>query len=282
MRHVAQAHRHPGIGRGEGDAAEVFERAEVTRSADHVLCFGKLEHRAAGLLVRVLDRADDLAVRDVERAQALRIEHHLVLAHHAAQRCDFGHVRHGLELVLQEPVLQRAQLRDVQPVTPVDERVLVDPADAGRIRAERGPRFLRQARLHLVQILEYPRAGPVQVRAVLEQDVDERIAEHGVTAYGLRAGDREHGGGERIGDLVLDDLRSLPGIGGADDHLHVGEVGEGIEGSSERRPQTPRRDRRDPEKHQEPVGDAGADEPGDHHCRRASVLLRLASESIRN
>src|SRR2546430_17591818 len=48
---------------------------------------------------------------------------------------------------------------------------------------------------------------------------------------------------ERIGDLVLDDLRSLPGIGGADDHLHVGEVGEGIEGSSERRPQTPRPDR---------------------------------------
>src|SRR5207248_5089786 len=196
VRHVARAHGHPGIGRGEGDAAEVLERLELTRSADHVLCFGKLEHRAAGLLVRVLDRADDLAVWDVERAQALRIEHYLVLAHHAAQRCDFGHVRHGLELVLQEPVLQRPQLRDVQPVTPVDERVLIDPADAGRIRTERGPRFLRQARLHLVQILEYPRAGPVQVRAVLEQDVDERIAEHGVTAYGLRAGDREHGGGE--------------------------------------------------------------------------------------
>ena len=173
VRHVAQAHRHPGIGRGEGDAAEVLERAEVTRSADHVLRFGKLEHRAAGLLVRVLDRADDLAVWDVERAQALRIEHYLVLAHHAAQRCDFGHVRHGLELVLQEPVLQRPQLGDVQPVTPVDERVLVDPADAGGIRAERGPRLLRQTRLHRVQILEHARAGPVQVRAVLEQDVDE-------------------------------------------------------------------------------------------------------------
>src|SRR5256885_12846999 len=44
----------------------------TTLFRSHVLGFGKLEHRAAGLLVRVLDRADDLAVRDVERAQALR------------------------------------------------------------------------------------------------------------------------------------------------------------------------------------------------------------------
>ena len=37
---------------------------------------------------------------------------------------------------------------------------------------------LGQARLHLVQVLEHARAGPIEVRAVLEQDVNKRIAEH--------------------------------------------------------------------------------------------------------
>ncbi len=50
---------------------------------------------------------------DVVGAQPIRIEHDLVLAHHAADARDLGHVGHGLQLVLQEPVLQRAQLRQV-------------------------------------------------------------------------------------------------------------------------------------------------------------------------
>jgi hypothetical protein len=61
-------------------------------------------------------------------------EHDLVLPHHAADRRDLGNVRHRLQLVLQEPVLQRAQLAGVHASAAIDQRVLVDPADAGRVQ----------------------------------------------------------------------------------------------------------------------------------------------------
>ena len=83
----------------------------------------------------------------------------------------------GLQLVFQEPVLQRAQLAEIVLAGPVDQRVFVDPADAGRIRPERRLGGCRQPALHLVQILEHARARPVQIGAVLEQHVDERVAE---------------------------------------------------------------------------------------------------------
>ncbi len=91
----------------------------------------------------------------------------------------------------------------------VDERVLVDPAHAGGVRAERGLAPRRQPALHLVQVLEHARARPVEVGAVLEQHVDERVAEERIAAHGLGAGHRQHRRGQRIGDLVLDDLRRL-------------------------------------------------------------------------
>ena len=47
----------------------------------------------------------------IGRAQTRGIEHHLVLRDHAADGRHLGDVGHGLELVLEEPVLQRAQLR---------------------------------------------------------------------------------------------------------------------------------------------------------------------------
>jgi len=35
--------------------------------------------------------------------------------------------------------------------------------------------------------------------------------------------------GQRIGDLILDHLRCLPGIPGEDDHLDIGKIGNGID-----------------------------------------------------
>ena len=149
-------------------------------------------------------------------------------------------VRHGLQFVLEKPVLQRAQLRQVHLAAAVDQRVFVDPAHAGGIRAERGLGLRRQPRLHLVQVFEHARARPVGIGAVLEQDVDEGIAEERIAAHCLRARHRQHGGGERIGDLVLDDLRRLARIGGADDDLHVRQIRNGIERRAWRPPTRPR------------------------------------------
>ena len=59
-----------------------------------------------------------LRVRDAVGAQPVGVEHDLVLPHHAADARHLGDVRHGLQLVLQEPVLQRAQLRQ-RPCVPL-------------------------------------------------------------------------------------------------------------------------------------------------------------------
>ena len=132
-RYVAQTHRHAGGCRHERHLPKIFQAPQVARGAHHVLGLAEFEHRAARLLVRALDRLHDLGVRDAVGRKLVRIEHDLVLAHHAAHGSDLGHVGHGLQLVLEKPVLQRAQLRDVHLAAAVDQRILVDPTDAGRV-----------------------------------------------------------------------------------------------------------------------------------------------------
>src|SRR5437588_10795189 len=82
--HVAHPNRDTGVSSRERDAAEILQRLQVTRGANHVLRFGELEHRASGLLVCVADCADHLLVGDVAGAPLLWLHHHLVLANHAA------------------------------------------------------------------------------------------------------------------------------------------------------------------------------------------------------
>ena len=103
----------------------------------------------------------------------------------------------------------------------VDQGVLIDPAHAGGIRAQSGGDALGQAILGLVEVLQHARARPVEIGVVLEQHVDEGVAEERVAAHRLRPRDREHRGGQRIGHLVLDDLRRLAGKAGSDDDLGV-------------------------------------------------------------
>ena len=110
---VTQAHRHTGIGGRQRNLAEVVERAEVAGGPHHVLGLAEFEHGTARLLVRPLQRLDHPAVGDPVGTKLVGVEHDLVLAHHAAYARHFGHVRNRLQLELEEPVLQRAQLGKV-------------------------------------------------------------------------------------------------------------------------------------------------------------------------
>jgi hypothetical protein len=204
--------------------------------------------------------------------QPVRVEDDLVLAHHAADRGGLGDVRQRLQLVLEEPVLDRAQLAEIVATRAIDERILVDPADPGRVRPERGLRLGRQPRLHLVEVLEHARARPVWVGAVLEQDVDERVAEERVAAHRLRARDRQHRRRQRVGDLVLDDARRLARISRADDDLHVREIGDRVERGAQDGVDAPRRDERGRHQHEEPVRDRPADEVCDHGADRFGTM----------
>ncbi len=173
-RDVAQRDGRARLAHVERDRAEIVERLQVAARSHHVLGLAQLEDAAAGFAIGVLQGGDDARVRNAVGAQPIGIENDLVLAHHAADGGDLGHVGHALQLVLEEPVLDRAQLPEVVAARSIDERVLVDPADAGGIGPEGGFRLRRKARLHLVQVLEHARARPVEVDAVLEQHVDER------------------------------------------------------------------------------------------------------------
>ena len=97
----------------------------------------------------------------------------------AADGSNLGHTGHGPELVLHIPVLQTAQLRQVALAAGVDQDVLQTPANPGGVRAELGGSALRQFACHAAQILQHAAARPVEIGAVLEDDVDEREAEEG-------------------------------------------------------------------------------------------------------
>ena len=144
-RDIAQAHRNAGLSGHQWNGAKIVERLQVTGSAHHVLGLAQLQHRAAGLLVRLLYRVDHFRLGNVVSAHPVGIEHDLILADHAADARDFRHVGDRLQLVLEEPVLQRAQLRQVHLSRAVDQRVFVDPADASGIGAERCFGLRRQA-----------------------------------------------------------------------------------------------------------------------------------------
>ena len=71
--------------------------------------------------------------------------------------------------------------------------------------------------------------APSTVGAVFEQHVHERVTEKRVAAHGLRARHRQHRGRQRIRDLIFDNARRLTRIRGADNDLHVRQIGQRVE-----------------------------------------------------
>ena len=72
----------------------------------------RLEHVAADIQVAGADGRHDRAERQVVGPEAIRIDIHLVLLDMAADGGHFRDARHGIELVADEPVLQRAELAE--------------------------------------------------------------------------------------------------------------------------------------------------------------------------
>ena len=104
------------------------------------------------------------------------------------------------------------------------DRVPEHVADAGRIGTECRHDARRQRLANQVHALEHARAREVQIDVVLEDDVDHREAERRLRPHDADAGEPLQIDGERIGDLVLDFLRAVPGPVGEDDDLVVREI----------------------------------------------------------
>ena len=97
----------------------------------------------------------------------------------------------------------------------------------------------------LREVLEHARARPVQVGAVLEDDVDVAEAEVGEPADGLHPRRAQQRRDDRVGHLVLDDVRAAvpPRV---DDDLRVGEVRQRVERDVANRPPGEREQRHRP------------------------------------
>jgi hypothetical protein len=211
----------------DGDVLHVAHGLEVPEAAHHELGLGHLDEAPADLAVALADGAPDLRDRQVEGLELHGVHGDLVLLDVTA---DARHLRHALDtdqLVPQVPVLNAAQL--LQGVLARLQGVLVDPAHPGGVRSELDARLRRQPSLHARQVLEDARTRPVQVRPVLEDDVDERESEERVTADHARVRHGQHAGRQGVGDLVLHDLRPLAGVFGEDDDLDVRQVGKRVE-----------------------------------------------------
>ncbi len=232
---VADADRRAALAGRDHDRLEVGDRLGVPAAADHVLGAAELDQAAAGLGVAAADGVDDRPDREAVVAEAVGIDVDLVLAPEPADR---GHLRHAgdrLQVVLEIPVLVRAQVGERALARGVHQHVLEDPAEARRVGPQLGLRVLRQAREHAGEVLERARAGPVDVGVVVEDDVDERVAEVGEAADGPDVGRAEHGGDDRVGDLRLDEVgAAVPAR--VDDDLVLAEVGDRVERHVAERP----------------------------------------------
>ena len=160
--------------------------------------------------------------------------------------------------------MQRGELAEVVLAGFVHQRVLVDPAHPGGIGAELGAGGGGQIGGDLAQILQHPGTGPVEVGVVVKQYIDEGVAEEGVAAHRGGPRYRQHGGGERVGDLILHHLGRLARIGGLDDHLHIGEIRQGIHRGLLDRPEPPGGEHEGQQQHQKAVAHRPANNRRNH------------------
>ncbi|MNT16460.1 hypothetical protein D3C72_1515640 [compost metagenome] len=149
IRHITQQQRGAAHSGTERDLLQILHALQIAIRAHHVLRFRHLDDGGAGLLVALLDGGLDEGERDAVGTQLVRVDPHLILAHHAAHGGDLGDAIDGLQLVLEEPVLQGGELAQVMLAGSVHQGVLIDPAHPGGIGAELGAGGGGETRGHL-------------------------------------------------------------------------------------------------------------------------------------
>ena len=225
----------PLFGRRQHDVLEIGARAEVAVAAHHVLGAAEFDHAPADLAVAAAHGLHDLADGEAVGAQPVGIDVHLVLADVAAERRDVGDAGDRLQVSSGDTSPAAIAGRRGCASRVVHEHVLEHPAEAGRVGSELGRDALRQARKDRREVLERPRARPVDIGAVVEDDVDERVAEVRDAAHRLDVRRADERRDDRRGDLVLDQVRAaIPAR--VDDHLRVAEVGDRVERHALQRP----------------------------------------------
>ena len=184
--------------------------AEVAAAAHHELGLGQLDHAAADVDVGGADRLADLARAGCRSASAGRGSTTTLYCRTKPPTLATSATPCALaSAIAHVPILRRAQLGQRCAWRPSRRTGRPSRRPWRRGRASASRRAADCAR-HAAQILEHARARPVDVGAVLEDDVDEADAEEGEAAHDARP---RHASAcavvSGIGDLVLDHLRRL-------------------------------------------------------------------------
>src|SRR5207249_4963813 len=119
----------------EDNVLDVLYFFDVTTPAHVILRARDLENFSTDIGIAHFDSVDHLAERDVVSNERVWIEIDLVLFYETTDRRDFRHAFHGRERVTKILILNRAQLREIVFAAVIDQRVLINPAHAGRVRA---------------------------------------------------------------------------------------------------------------------------------------------------
>ena len=241
------------------EIAHALDQAETAHDRPRA---ARLDHVATHVAVAPHHRIDNGRERDLVGAQPVRVDVDLVLANQTADAGDLRHARHRVELIADEPILDRPQI--AQRVSPALDGVPEDMADARGIGPERRHRARRERFGQQVQAFEHARAREVEIDVVLEDDVDHREAERRRGPDHAHTGQALQAHRQRIGDLVLDLLRGTPRPVGEDDDLVIGEVRDGVDRRRQERPVAPDADEREEGDDEKPVAQRDLDEPIDH------------------
>ena len=205
-RHVLQQDRRSLVDL-QNDVRKIGKAFDIAAATHDEFEFRQLHRAAADIHVAAADRVAHFCKRDIQCPQAVRIDDDVVLPDEAADAGHFGHAFRLGDAVADGPILQGSQVS--QRFILRLQRILIDPADAGRVRSQSGRHAGGQFARRRVEIFKNARARPVDIGAILEDDVDERNPEERKAPHHLRFRHRQHRRRQRIGDLILDDLRRL-------------------------------------------------------------------------
>ena len=155
----------------------------------------------------------------------------------------------------------------------VHDGVLVDPARASGIWPDSGMHVRGQPPGDLLQVFGHARPSPVEVGVILKDNEDIGVAEHGLGTHVLHVRSRKQSGHDRVGDLVLNHTRWFTGPRGVNNHLHVADVGQGIERNPLHAPYARHDQQNSPCKNQKRIARAPRDNTCNHHI--PPVALRV-------
>src|ERR1035438_10014834 len=145
-----------------------------------------------------------------------------------AQGRHFGDARHGLQVVAQIPILETPYLLHAVLSGGIDQTILIDPTDSGRILGQLNADAFGQAWNDGIQIFKRPRPRPVDVRAFLKDDVDVGVAEIREAADVFHFGQAQQRRGDGIRHLIFHDVRAAVPLG-IDNDLSVRQIGDRIQ-----------------------------------------------------